>query len=73
MRIKKEKITMKKGKVTAMLLCAVTALTLAACGRESGDGQTALHRIVLHRIVLHRTALRRTALHQTVPHPAAVS
>ena len=32
---------MKKGKVTAMLLCAVTALTLAACGRESGDGQTA--------------------------------
>lgn len=41
MRIKKEKMTMKKGKVTAMLLCAVTALTLAACGRESGDGQTA--------------------------------
>lgn len=32
---------MKKRKVTAMILCAMTALALAACGSGSGSGQTA--------------------------------
>ena len=32
---------MKKRKVTAMILCAMTALALAACGSGSGSGQAA--------------------------------